>query len=60
MISFKSLEDLNKLSPTDPAYPVVKELIEQLIEAYTCENNPYVAGWETAERVPLDVFAESD
>jgi hypothetical protein len=43
MITFKSPEDLQKLSPDDPAYPTVKELIEQLIEAYTWEDHPYNA-----------------
>ena len=45
MVSFKSPEDLNMLSPTDPAYPVVKELVEQLIEGYTWEGHPYNADW---------------
>jgi hypothetical protein len=45
MISFTKPEDLNKLSPTDPAYPIVKELIEQLIEAYTWEGHPYNPDW---------------
>jgi hypothetical protein len=35
MLTFKQSEDLNKLSPDDPAYATVKELIEQLISAYT-------------------------
>ena len=43
MITFKSTEDLNKLSPDDPAYPTVKELIEQLISAYTTPGHPYDA-----------------
>ena len=43
MITFKSPEDLNKLSPDDPAYATVKELIEQLISAYTREDHPYNA-----------------
>ena len=43
MITFKSPEDLTKLSPTEPAYPTVKQLIEQLIEAYTWEGHPYNA-----------------
>jgi hypothetical protein len=43
MITFKSPEDLNKLSPDDPSYPTVKELIEQLISAYTTPDHPYDA-----------------
>ena len=35
MITFKSTEDLGKLSPDDPAYATVKELIDQLITAYS-------------------------
>jgi hypothetical protein len=43
MITFKSTEDLNKLSPDDPSYPTVKELIEQLISAYTTPGRAYDA-----------------
>jgi hypothetical protein len=43
MITFKSTEDLSKLSPSDPAYPTVKELIEQLITAYSPPGRPYDA-----------------
>jgi hypothetical protein len=43
MITFKSTEDLNKLSPDDPAHATVKELIEQLISAYTTPGQPYDA-----------------
>jgi hypothetical protein len=44
MITFKSPEDLNKLSPPDdPAYATVKELIEQLISAYSPPGRTYDA-----------------
>jgi hypothetical protein len=43
MITFKSTEDLNKLSPDDPSYPTVKELIEQLISAYSPPGRTYDA-----------------
>jgi hypothetical protein len=43
MITFKSTEDLNKLSPDDPAYATVKELIEQLISAYSPPGRTYDA-----------------
>ena len=43
MKTFKSPEDLNKLSPDNPAFLTVKELIEQLISAYTWEDHPYNA-----------------
>ena len=39
MITFKSPTDLNKLQRTLPAYPVIKELVTNLIEAY---NQPYL------------------
>jgi hypothetical protein len=45
MLTFKSTEDLNKLSPDDPSYPVIKELIEDLISAYTWEGHPYNPDW---------------
>ncbi|MGB5306830.1 MAG: hypothetical protein WBO57_11370 [Gammaproteobacteria bacterium] len=41
MITFKSPEDLNKLSPDDPAYSTVKELVDQLITAYTTPGELY-------------------
>jgi len=43
MITFKSTEDLSKLSPDDPAYATVKELIEQLISAYSPPGRTYDA-----------------
>lgn len=43
MIEFKSHADLSKLSPADPAYLVMKELVEQLIEAYTAPGCTYDA-----------------
>jgi hypothetical protein len=43
MITFKSPEDLNKLSPDSLAHDTVKELIEQLISAYTRPGQPYDA-----------------
>jgi len=43
MITFKPPEDLSKLPENHPAHATVKELIEQLIEAYTWEDHPYNA-----------------
>jgi hypothetical protein len=43
MITFKSTEDLNKLSPDDPAHDTVEELIEQLISAYSPPGRAYDA-----------------
>ena len=45
MLTFKSPEDISKLSPDDPAFPLVKELIKDLIEAYTWEDHPYNPDW---------------
>ena len=45
MITFKSISDLSKLPPTDTAYPVVKDLVERLIEDYTWEGHPYDPDW---------------
>jgi hypothetical protein len=45
MLSFKSPEDLAELPAEDPAYPLVKELIKDLIEAYTWEDHPYNPDW---------------
>ena len=43
MITFKSTTDLQTLPANDPAHSVIKELIDQLIRAYTWEGHPYVA-----------------
>ena len=43
MKTFKSPDDLQKLPENHPAHATVKELIEQLIEAYTWEDHPYNA-----------------
>jgi hypothetical protein len=43
MITFKSTDDLNKLSPDDPAHDTVKELIDQLISAYSPPGRDYDA-----------------
>ena len=45
MITFKSPHDLQKLSPDDPAHDVIKELIDDLISAYTWEGHPYNPDW---------------
>jgi hypothetical protein len=45
MLTFKSPEDISKLPPEDPAFHVVKELIKDLIEAYTWEGHPYNPDW---------------
>lgn len=42
MITIKSHDDLNKLNTNDPAYPVMKELTELLIDAYTWDGHPYL------------------
>jgi hypothetical protein len=41
VITFKSTEDLSKLPLDNPAYATVKELIDQLITAYTTPGQPY-------------------
>ena len=43
MITFKSTPDLSKLSPDDPAFPTVEELIDQLITTYSPPGRPYDA-----------------
>jgi hypothetical protein len=45
MLTFKAPEDINKLPSTDPAYPLIEELIEELITAYTWEGYPYNPDW---------------
>lgn len=42
MITIKSHDDLNKIDLTNPAYPVMKELTELLIDAYTWTGHHYL------------------
>ena len=41
MITFKSPEDLSKLSPNDPAFPIVEDLVKRLITDYIAERYDY-------------------
>jgi len=41
MISFKSLDDLSKLSSGDPAYPIIKDLSERLLTTAESMDQPY-------------------
>jgi len=41
MREFKSVEDLSKLSPNHPAYPIVKDLVKRLIINYIAEGYDY-------------------
>jgi hypothetical protein len=41
MLHFKSRNDLGQLPSSDPAHPVIKELIDQLISAYSDEDGVY-------------------
>ena len=48
MITFKSAEDLSKLSPDDPAFPIVEDLVKCLITDYIAEGYDYLPdddGW---------------
>ena len=51
MLHFKSMEDLNKLNPSDAAYPVIKELLENLIGVYTEVGETY--NWRDYGRIIL-------
>lgn len=42
MKTFKSHSDLNQLSQTDNAYPLIEDLVTNLIDAYTWPGHPYV------------------
>ena len=43
MITFKSHSDLEKLNIDSPAYPVMSELVQLLIDDFTWEGHPYDA-----------------
>ena len=42
MLEFKSPEDLSKLSPDDPAFPIVEDLVKRLITDYIAEGYDYI------------------
>ena len=58
MITFKSTEDISKLPADDPAHAVVKELIEQLITAYSPPGRPYDAVMQKGQprNIASDIF----
>jgi hypothetical protein len=41
MITFKSLDDLSKLPPDHPAYPVIKDLAQKLLVTTASMARPY-------------------
>ena len=41
MLEFKSPEDLSKLPPDDPAFPIVEDLVKRLITDYIAEGYNY-------------------
>ena len=48
MLEFKSPEDLSKLSPNDPAFPIVEDLVKRLMTDYIAEGYNYIPeddGW---------------
>jgi len=48
MLEFKSPEDLSKLSPDDPVFPIVEDLVKRLITDYIAEGYEYIPaddGW---------------
>ena len=53
MITFKSRADLSKISTTDPAYPVMDELIKLFIDDYTTPEHPYIPEIPTAWIAPV-------
>ena len=42
MITFKTHADLSKLSRENPAYPIIEELVRDLIDAYDTPEQPYL------------------
>jgi hypothetical protein len=41
MYEFKAVEDLSKLNPNNPAYPIVEDLVKRLITNYIAEGRLY-------------------
>lgn len=44
MITIKSQSDLRKLDPSDPALPVLREMLRRLIDAYSSGGRAYRPG----------------
>jgi hypothetical protein len=42
MLTFKSRSDLNQLPASNPAYPLLEDLVTNLIDAYTYPGHPYI------------------
>ena len=42
MLEFKSTEDLAQISPDDPAFPIVEDLVKCLITDYIAEGYDYI------------------
>jgi hypothetical protein len=53
MIQLKSLGDLRQVSPDDPAYPILDDLVRRLIDEYP-PYDPEADGWVVLVE-PLDV-----
>ncbi len=47
MVTFKSVSDLSKLPADDPAFPIVEELVDQLIRAYADDYDADAYGYIT-------------
>ncbi|HBE91702.1 MAG TPA: hypothetical protein DDW55_03940 [Gammaproteobacteria bacterium] len=45
MLEFKSPDDLSKLSPDDPVFPIVEDLVKRLITDYVAEGYLYIVPW---------------
>jgi hypothetical protein len=48
VLQFKSKDDLQQLSPDDPAYPIVADLVQRLIVNYEADGfgyDPEADGW---------------
>ena len=57
VISFKSVSDLSKLHPDNPAYPIIKDLSERLLTAETMERpyDPEADGYIVGQIDPEDI-----
>ena len=67
MLEFKSEKDLAKLPRTDPAYPIVEDLVKRLITDYIAEGwdyRPEDDGWivlieeSDKDRVLTEIWAD--
>jgi hypothetical protein len=67
MLEFESPEELGKLSPDEPVFPIVEDLVKLLITDYIAEGHDYIPeddGWiivieeEDKDRILTEIWSD--